>query len=390
MKNAKFRTKSGRRETDGFLPSGFRLWPEPPSAKGNGSSRAAGFFDAGKALIFFTGTALGAALAMTFAGIGFGPFAALMSESNQTESAAPMTMSNKEAGEKDVSDSLSVFDTKTNATRRIESLPAKSETAACDGVSATSPLAGNPKKSSGDYKSLYGPVPLPDELAAVHAANASAHVYPSEITGEDTDLLVWSCAQGLSPDLTKVLVQAFSMGEPWAIGIVGDIVRAGVTKEKAVALIRDARTNRLNFNVGLMQLNASTLAPFGASPEEALDPCTNLSIAAAQIRSAYEKHMSKHPLPFGAPQEALSLASGNAAAAAVADYMKANHIRRKFGPSATSVSVEHAVPSTDLTVRDEHNGDAAPGDILPDKDAAPTASPLSNVTDSTVSSGLIF
>ena len=310
---------------------------------------------------FLTSAAFGAALTMAVLSVGnsgIGPFAALMSESDAAKESSSMSDIAKGAGRP--ADPVDISLAGNSSFAKTADVPTQANASV---------------KSQGEYKSLYGPVPMPGGLAALHAANVSANRYPAEISGEAADLLVWSCAQGLSPDLAKVLIRTFSMGEPWAVGVVGDVVRAAMTKETAVALIRDARANRLNFNVGLMQLNTASLAQFGASPEEALDPCMNLSIAAAQIRASYEKHMQGLTVPTGAPQEVLSFAAGNAAAAAVADYMKANHLQRNFGTSLTNASI-HPSPTVTTAFNGSRTGlsDSAAQSDLPEKTNPPQSS----------------
>lgn len=111
------------------------------------------------------------------------------------------------------------------------------------------------------------------------------------------------CAPDVHPKTMSVLAREMSGGNVWSAGRVGGRIYASSTYEGAVRLISRWRSEGVNFNVGLMQINPSVLARYGLSAEEALEPCTNIHAAAAVLADAWESEVKRTP---ASPQLALA------------------------------------------------------------------------------------
>ena len=135
-----------------------------------------------------------------------------------------------------------------------------------------------------------------------------------------------TCAKSADATLVASLVWEMSRGEAWSVGTVGGNVVASTTRRGAEALVAEGRRKGKNLNVGLLQLNTRTLARYGVSPEEALEPCVNLHIAADRLSTLYEEALRRNP------------AGGPAAAREAVDRFRAENHRSAPAPIAVAAS----------------------------------------------------
>ena len=136
---------------------------------------------------------------------------------------------------------------------------------------------------------------VPDPAASPVLAKAALIEKLPAISGVPAAEVLEACAKNVDRALAARLVWGLSRGEAWSVGEVGGDVVAASTKSGAIRLIGRYREAGRNFNVGVLQLNAGTLARYGVSPEEALEPCLNLQIGADRLGTLYEAALRRIP-----------------------------------------------------------------------------------------------
>lgn len=166
---------------------------------------------------------------------------------------------------------------------------------------------------------------VPDPVRSPVLAKASLIGKLPSLSGVPAAEVFEACAKNVDRALAARLVWDLSRGEAWSVGEVGGDVIASSTREGAIRLIGRFREAGRNFNVGVLQLNAGTLARYGVSPEEALEPCLNLQIGADRLGSFYETALRR--LPAGGPI---------AAQEAVARFLAENFRGDAFAPMSTT------------------------------------------------------
>ena len=143
-------------------------------------------------------------------------------------------------------------------------------------------------------------VPNPYQGSALAKAESIRRL--PDMAGVKAGEAIDACAKTADASLMASLVWEMSRGETWSVGAVGGDVLASTTRRGAEALVADLRKKGKNINVGLLQLNTRTLARYGVTPEEALEPCVNLQIAADRLSTLYEEALKR--MPAGGPMAA--------------------------------------------------------------------------------------
>lgn len=90
------------------------------------------------------------------------------------------------------------------------------------------------------------------------------------------------CAPGVDLEILEGIVRTESKFHPFAVGISkGPYVKnQPKTVEEAVALMKKLDAKRIDYSVGLGQINVRNFKRFGLTRETVLDPCENLKVAA--------------------------------------------------------------------------------------------------------------
>lgn len=99
------------------------------------------------------------------------------------------------------------------------------------------------------------------------------------------------CGAENIPAMMQKVVRVESGGNPFAIGIVGArLVRQPRTLAEAVATVRSLEANRLNYSIGISQVNRIHFARLGwrDAIEKGFDVCTNLRAGAGILKTCYD------------------------------------------------------------------------------------------------------
>lgn len=113
------------------------------------------------------------------------------------------------------------------------------------------------------------------------------------------------CVPAVPPQTLAAVVIQESGGNPYAINVNGRyrLDRTPVTRREAVVVIEQLRGGAYgSFDIGLGQINSVNLERLQLVPEQLLDSCTNLRVAAYLLGQCYAK------APDGAPQRRLAFA----------------------------------------------------------------------------------
>jgi type IV secretion system protein VirB1 len=121
--------------------------------------------------------------------------------------------------------------------------------------------------------------------------------------------LALACAPSVAPETVLAVARAESGLNPWAIGVNhgGPPVPAPRNRQEAFAVAQGLAARGANFDVGLAQINSTTLARLGLGLADALDPCRNLAAAAAVLGANFQAASRLRPEPQAALRTALSL-----------------------------------------------------------------------------------
>ena len=103
---------------------------------------------------------------------------------------------------------------------------------------------------------------------------------------------------GVPATLLQAIVDVESNGHPWSFGFKKEngkwASRYLEDRQSAEQFLRYLWNERLHFDAGLAQISSPNLERFwrtrGISPLDALEPCTNLELAAIVLSEQIEKH----------------------------------------------------------------------------------------------------
>lgn len=99
-----------------------------------------------------------------------------------------------------------------------------------------------------------------------------------------------SCAASVHWDTARALVTVESGRNRYAIGVVGGaLARQPRTLDEALATVQALEAARVNYSVGLGQINRTNFARLGLTPERAFDPCANLAAMQTILGECYQR-----------------------------------------------------------------------------------------------------
>ncbi|AOK19214.1 lytic transglycosylase [Burkholderia ubonensis] len=100
--------------------------------------------------------------------------------------------------------------------------------------------------------------------------------------------LAQQCAPQIAPATMTAIVRTESGFNPYAIGVVhGRLRRQPSNAAEAVATVRMLEAAGWNFSVGLAQVNRANWLAYGLTPENAFEPCRNLTTGAAILERCF-------------------------------------------------------------------------------------------------------
>lgn len=182
----------------------------------------------------------------------------------------------------------------------------------------------------------------------------------------DFNTIAQQCAPDVHPTTLHAVVSEESSGNPFAIGVVGGrLVRQPQNLPEAVATAKALSARKINFSMGLAQVNQVNLAPQGLDFESVFDPCRNLSAGAAILLDCYERASKVKGKGSGAMPATLSCYySGNFTTGLKPDFRGTSYVQRVYAkaePSAAGAGSPSTanVPPIDVVMNDGRKKPAA-------------------------------
>lgn len=114
--------------------------------------------------------------------------------------------------------------------------------------------------------------------------------------------LALSCSPTVAPSTIRDFIAVESQGNPLAIGVNHDkLLRQPSSLLEAVAWTRWLVEHDFNIDVGIMQINVRNWSAYGITPENAFDPCLNISAGGKILTENYLRAVKQ----YGPGQRAL-------------------------------------------------------------------------------------
>jgi type IV secretion system protein VirB1 len=119
-------------------------------------------------------------------------------------------------------------------------------------------------------------------------ALCSTHTFAQQV--QDFAILARMCAPSVHNDTMTALVSVESSFNPYAIGVVdGKLSRQPKNLSEALEVVRELEDRRMNYSLGLAQVNKHNLAKHGLSAALAFDPCKNLTAGSKILSDCYTR-----------------------------------------------------------------------------------------------------
>jgi type IV secretion system protein VirB1 len=122
--------------------------------------------------------------------------------------------------------------------------------------------------------------------------------------------LALACAPQVHLTTAHALVSVESAFNPWAIGVVGGVLRRQPSnRAEALATARQLSADGRNFSVGLGQINVGNFQRLGLAMHSAFDPCRNLSAMQSVLAECFDRAQRSRSNEVASPavlQRALS------------------------------------------------------------------------------------
>lgn len=119
--------------------------------------------------------------------------------------------------------------------------------------------------------------------------------------------MIAACAvPGVAPETLEKVITVESAGDPLAINVNGKrlLLKKPRSKNEAIHQAKSLVAGGYSVDLGLMQINSANLAGYETSIDKVFDPCTNIKVGSAILKSFYDKTVIK----YGEGQTALKAA----------------------------------------------------------------------------------
>ncbi len=136
-------------------------------------------------------------------------------------------------------------------------------------------------------------------VGLIHTATV-ASAYAASNSSSSWEVCLATSAQdaGVPANILRAIVDVESNGNPWAFGYRKENGKLASKflkdRDTAEEFLRHLWKERLHFDAGLAQISSPNLQRFwktrGISPIDALEPCTNLELAAVVLGEQIKKH----------------------------------------------------------------------------------------------------
>ena len=103
--------------------------------------------------------------------------------------------------------------------------------------------------------------------------------------------ILLACSTIVHIETLHALIQTESSYDPYAIAVVNDIPLAQQPKtlQEAELVIDELEAKKINYSVGLGQVNKGNFAKYGVTGKQLLDRCTNIKVSEKILSACYAK-----------------------------------------------------------------------------------------------------
>ncbi|WP_233441720.1 lytic transglycosylase domain-containing protein, partial [Aggregatibacter actinomycetemcomitans] len=107
--------------------------------------------------------------------------------------------------------------------------------------------------------------------------------------------ILLACSTIVHIETLHALIQTESSYNPYAIAVVNDIPLAQQPKtlQEAELVIDELEAKKINYSVGLGQVNKGNFAKYGVTGKQLLDSCTNIKVSEKILSACYAKSPNK-------------------------------------------------------------------------------------------------
>ncbi|ADU91073.1 lytic transglycosylase domain-containing protein [Taylorella equigenitalis] len=130
--------------------------------------------------------------------------------------------------------------------------------------------------------------------------------YSSNANANDYDDVIKSCSPNVAPETMRAIIRVESSFNPYAIGVVGGEVKQPKTLDEALKTVQKLKKEKLNFSMGLAQINRYNLSKYNLTEVSVFNPCSNLKASEAILSECFQRAKSEGSNDQVALQKALS------------------------------------------------------------------------------------
>lgn len=156
--------------------------------------------------------------------------------------------------------------------------------------------------------------------------------------------MMQTCAPNVSPKTLAAIIQVESGGNPYALGVNGNVKRLPRPTNAAEAA-RQARYYMVlgySVDLGLMQINSNNLRGLGYTVDQVLDPCNNLKAGSHILSRGYAGAIKR----YGPGQNALKAALSAYNTGNYEQGFKNGYVAKYYRGKGVQVIVHSNPPST--------------------------------------------
>lgn len=100
-----------------------------------------------------------------------------------------------------------------------------------------------------------------------------------------------ACPIVVPPEHMSAIVRTESQANPFAVGVVGhNLSRQPTSQNEAKKLVAQLAKDKMNYSVGVAQVNQVNFSNYGLNINNMFELCTNLNVGSRILKSCYERY----------------------------------------------------------------------------------------------------
>lgn len=158
-----------------------------------------------------------------------------------------------------------------------------------------------------------------------------------------------ACPIVVPPEHMSAIVRTESQANPFAVGVVGhNLSRQPTSQNEAKKLVAQLAKDKMNYSVGVAQVNQVNFETYGLNINNMFELCTNLNVGSKILKACYER--------YGNWQKAYSCYySGNDKTGFRDGYVN-NVLKNMTLPILKNTNIPHAITAPTIRVIPQNKG----------------------------------